>query len=66
MKYAPVLLAVFAISTFVLTLLINKALGTTDTQFLKSFSIWIFLQLPGLLLYITAADKIKQLESQIN
>lgn len=66
MKFAPVLLVVFAIATFVLTLMLNKALGTTNTQFVKSFAIWIFLQLPGLLILIMASDKIEKLQSQLN
>jgi uncharacterized membrane protein YidH (DUF202 family) len=66
MKFAPVLLVVFAIVTFVLTLVINKALGTTNTQYAKSFAIWIFLQLPGLLILIMASDKIEKLQSQLN
>lgn len=66
MKYAPALLIAFAIATFILTLVINKALGTTNTQFVKSFAVWIFLQLPGLVILIAASDKIEKLESQIN
>lgn len=66
MKFAPVLLVVFAIATFVLTLMLNKALGTTNTQFVKSFAIWIFLQLPGLLILILASDKIEKLQAQLN
>ena len=66
MKFAPVLLVVFAIVTFVLTLVINKALGTTNTQYAKSFAIWIFLQLPGLLILIMASDKIEKLQAQLN
>ena len=65
MKFAPALLIVFAIATFVLTLMLNKALGTTNTQFAKSFAIWIFLQLPGLLILIVATDKIEKLETQL-
>ena len=66
MKFAPALIIAFALITFILTLMINKALGTTDTQFVKSFAIWLFLQLPGLIIFLTASDKIQNLESQIN
>lgn len=65
MKFAPALIVAFAIATFVLTLMLNKALGTTNTQFVKSFAIWMFLQLPGLLILIMASDKIEKLESQL-
>ncbi len=65
MKFAPALLIAFAILTFILTLMLNKALGTTNTQYAKSFAIWIFLQLPGLLILIMASDKIEKLQSQL-
>lgn len=45
-------LVLFAVGSYLLLLILNKALGTSNTTLLKTIGIWMFFQLPGLIYWL--------------
>lgn len=55
-KLVNVAVAVYIVITFVITLYLNKLLGTDAIQYQRSFSLWILAILPAIIGWIYHSD----------
>ena len=65
MKNMPIILVAFAVITFILIALLNKVLGTSNTMMAKTYGVWCIMQVPSLVVYLLASDKIEALNQRI-